>query len=161
MVTLIQKRGKTVKKRKIMIINKFKAIIKLPDDNHLTYYLLRTCNDSRNTRYDSRLSAVASAKAEDTIIMQNKPNFRNAKMNITPVTIKDYENLCLRKPPKNKPNSNPNKPNSKPITNEKCYMNMQNKAKQTQFTPLDGGFRLSNGANPILNPKIVPGEICV
>jgi len=58
---------------------------------------------------------------------------------------------------KNKPNSNPIKPNSKPISNEKCYTNTQNKAKQTQFTQLDGGFRplrreasLSHGAKPIL-----------
>ncbi len=56
--------------------------------------------------------------------MQNKPNLPDAQVNVTSFITKDYENICLRR----------------------CG---KNKAKQTQFTPLDGGFRLSNGANPI------------
>ena len=37
-------------------------------------------------------------------IMQNKPNFRKAKMNITSIVTKDYENQPLRRLPENKPN---------------------------------------------------------
>ena len=36
--------------------------------------------------------------------MQNKPNLRNAKMNITFYTIKDYEDLYFHGNLKNKPN---------------------------------------------------------
>jgi len=48
--------------------------------------------------------------------MQNKPNLREAQMNITAFIVKNYEEIRPPTPRKNKPNSNPNKPNSKPIT---------------------------------------------
>jgi len=48
--------------------------------------------------------------------MQNKPNFRKAKMNLTLYPTKGYENETAFRPPQNKPNTNPkqsqNKPNS-------------------------------------------------
>ncbi len=45
--------------------------------------------------------------------MQNKPNFRKAKMNVNSLITTDYENKWQRRVRKNKPNSNPIKPNFK------------------------------------------------
>lgn len=39
--------------------------------------------------------------------MQNKPNFPNAKMDLTPYGYKDYEDLRPGGPRKNKPNFGP------------------------------------------------------
>jgi len=39
-----------------------------------------------------------------TFFMQNKPNFRNDKMNVNKVLTKDYDNKSLRRPTQNKPN---------------------------------------------------------
>jgi len=49
------------------------------------------------------------------LIMQNKPNFRNAKMNVNTVITKDYEDILPRPMRKNKPNTNPIKPKTNPI----------------------------------------------
>ncbi len=43
--------------------------------------------------------------------MQNKPNFRKAKMNLSCLYTKDYQNFIPLAGQKNKPNSNPIKPN--------------------------------------------------
>jgi len=43
--------------------------------------------------------------------MQNKPNFRKAKMNVSIYNIKEYQNFIPLAGYKNKPNSNPIKPN--------------------------------------------------
>ena len=50
--------------------------------------------------------------------MQNKPNFKNAQMNVNKVLTKDYENARLHRRPKTnpkqtqfKPNQTQNKPN--------------------------------------------------
>jgi len=45
--------------------------------------------------------------------MQNKPNFRKAKMNLSFYSTMDYENKRNWTLGKNKPNSNPIKPNLK------------------------------------------------
>jgi len=50
--------------------------------------------------------------------MQNKPNSQKAKINATLFTAKDYENKWQRRVRKNKPNSNPNKPNFRKAKNE-------------------------------------------
>jgi hypothetical protein len=63
--------------------------------------------------------------------MQNKPNFRKAKMNVSCVYTKDYENRTLGERGKNKPNSNPIKANSKPIKANK----MQNKPNTNPNKP--------------------------
>jgi len=60
--------------------------------------------------------------------MQNKPNFQNAKMNITPALATAYENI----PP-----------------TKKC----QNKPNQTQFQPKNAG---STENKPIFSPKTRP-----
>jgi len=46
--------------------------------------------------------------------MQNKPNFQKAQMNVNMVLTVDYEKKTLGERGKNKPNSNPIKPNSLP-----------------------------------------------
>jgi len=45
--------------------------------------------------------------------MQNKPNLPNAQMSVNNVLTKDYENVHLRRPPKNKAKTNPIKANFK------------------------------------------------
>jgi len=51
--------------------------------------------------------------------MQNKANFHDSRMIVTPVIARDYLNLSFGKGGKNKANTNPIqsqfKPNSKPI----------------------------------------------
>ena len=65
--------------------------------------------------------------------MQNKPNFRNAQMNVNMVLSKDYEDKTLGERGKNKPNSKPKQTQSNPIKANKMPKQSQNKAKQTQF----------------------------
>ena len=45
------------------------------------------------------------------LFMQNKPNFRKAKMNVNSLITMNYKNFIPLAGQKNKPNSNPNKPN--------------------------------------------------
>jgi len=56
-----------------------------------------------------------STSVEDSLqidlFMQNKPNFRKAKMNVNIYYTKAYNKETAFKRRKNKPNSNPNKPN--------------------------------------------------
>ena len=50
---------------------------------------------------------------KSTLFMQNKPNFRKAKMNLSCLYTKEYKNFIPLAGQKNKPNSNPIKPNFK------------------------------------------------
>jgi len=51
------------------------------------------------------MPALRSPQGEEgTIFMQNKPNFRKAKMNISPALTKDYENETAFSLRQNKPN---------------------------------------------------------
>jgi 4-diphosphocytidyl-2-C-methyl-D-erythritol kinase len=50
---------------------------------------------------------------KESINMQNKPNLRKAKTNLTSCGHKDYENMRVREPRKNKPNHTQSKPISK------------------------------------------------
>jgi len=45
------------------------------------------------------------------LFMQNKPNFRKTQMNVSIYNIKEYQNFISLAGQKNKPNSNPIKPN--------------------------------------------------
>jgi hypothetical protein len=47
---------------------------------------------------------LSRALYKSTLFMQNKPNFRKAKMNESLFATKDYENKCLRRRGQNKPN---------------------------------------------------------
>ena len=50
---------------------------------------------------------------KSTLFMQNKANFRRAKMNVGSLITKDYENIANWTLGQNEPNTNPNEPNSK------------------------------------------------
>ena len=83
--------------------------------------------------------------------MQNKPNLPESEINASSVSTKDYVYFMLYNSPKNKPNSNPIKPNTKPISkkpkmnvniyyttvynNKTAFRRMKNKPNQTQFKP--------------------------
>jgi len=43
---------------------------------------------------------------------ETNPISKKPKMNVSSIATKNYENICPRGAPKNKPNSNPNKPDS-------------------------------------------------
>jgi hypothetical protein len=47
--------------------------------------------------------------------LQNKPNFRNAKMNVTACLTRNYDNICACRVPENKPNSKPIQTQTNPI----------------------------------------------
>ena len=82
-------------------------------------------------------------------IMQNKPNFQDAQMNVSIFSKKDYNNETAFRRGKNKPNQTQFKPNTKPIpempkmslntylirfySNKTAFRRIQNKPKQTQF----------------------------
>ena len=53
------------------------------------------------------------------LFMQNKPNFQNMLMNATAFQQTTYENIRPFGHPKNKPKTNPNKPNLKIGKNER------------------------------------------
>jgi hypothetical protein len=73
--------------------------------------------------------------------MQNKPNFKMARINITSIMTKNYENKSDPTLGENKPNSNPNKPNLPKAQNERKlifnkglrqYLSLWGPEKQTQ-----------------------------
>ena len=77
--------------------------------------------------------------------MQNKPNLLDTQMNASAVVTKDYENETPFKVRKNKPNTNPIKPNfprakmflnfysKKHYENEPRLRTPRNKPNQSQF----------------------------
>ncbi|MCK4293419.1 MAG: hypothetical protein KAY65_09495, partial [Planctomycetes bacterium] len=85
--------------------------------------------NQRNPRLMNYLRAYKphSTTIEDSLqispIMQNKPNFQIAQMNVKSVITKDYENQPLRSLPENKPNTNPIQTQTNPIY-EKPKMNV-------------------------------------
>ena len=66
--------------------------------------------------------------------MQNKPNFRKAKMKLNSLVTMTYENKYNCKLCKNKPNTNPIKANTKPIKANKM-------PKQTNTKPNKANFK--------------------
>jgi len=99
---------------------------------------------------DTRLSqanqfAQFAKSIKNNLIMQNKPNFRNAQINVTSALTKDYRNEPPRRHPQNKANSKPiltSQPPFKAKTNPISNPNKPNfkraialaKAGQTQFS---------------------------
>ncbi len=73
------------------------------------------------------------AKKPNPIQTQNKPNFRNAQMNVTSSITKDYENVRLHRRGETKPNS---KPISLPLS---CLLSLfyqpQRASKQSETCP--------------------------
>jgi len=70
----------------------------------------------------------AKTERNHHLFMQNEPNPKNTKTNLTPVVVKSYNNKPPRQTQENKPNSNPIKPN--PPTRIK-----KTNPIQTQFPP--------------------------
>jgi hypothetical protein len=77
--------------------------------------------------------------------MQNKPNFPEAKMSVSSVLAKNYENKSNPTLGENKPNSNPNKPNCWKAQNERKlsinkalrkYLGLWGPEKQSQTNPI-------------------------
>ena len=76
---------------------------------------------------------------------ETNPISKKPKMNVSSIATKNYENICPRGAPKNKPDSNPNKPDSpeakispniyytKGYSSETAFRRGKNKPKQTQF----------------------------
>ena len=76
--------------------------------------------------------------------MRNEPNSQNEKMNINKVSTKDYANILPHQTRKNKPKTNPIKPETKPKQSQnKPNMN----PKQTQSNPI------SKEKNVLLQPS--------
>jgi len=65
----------------------------------------------RNTQYEHLFSTTVENPLQINLFMQNKPNFRKAKMNLNVYYTKVYNNFIPLAGYKNKPNSNPIKPN--------------------------------------------------
>ena len=88
----------------------------------------------------SSVRYTLSAVRYTLLIMQNKPNFKFDQMAVTKVLTRTYDKRTLGKRGKNKPNSNPIKPNHKNAgmnaTNllTMCYGNSHPPAR-TQFKP--------------------------
>jgi hypothetical protein len=61
----------------------------------------------------SRQKKPLKRSIKKRVIMQNKPNSRNAQMNVSPFITVDYENNANYKLCENKANTNPIKPNFK------------------------------------------------
>jgi len=86
------------------------------------------------------------SSAQKYLIMQNKPNFPNALINVNSVLTKEYENVPLRRHRQNKPNSKPIQTQSNPIST-------QIRRKQTQSNPIFRAFHLTHAAySPQSNP---------
>ncbi len=71
----------------------------------------------------SHLYICRESSTNQLLFMQNKPNFRKAKMNVNIYYTKAYNNEIAFRRRKNKPNSNPIKPNfQKAKMNVKLYV---------------------------------------
>ena len=68
--------------------------------------------------------------------MPNKPNFKNAQKAVTPSITSNYDNFHPLDHPKNKPNSNPIKPNQSQFQPKKWPTKPKTNPIQTQFLPL-------------------------
>ncbi len=72
--------------------------------------------------------------------MQNKPNLLNAQMNVSSILINHYENIHLLGRRKNKPKTNPIKPNFKPTAGGR-YLSVG--TDLTDIVYIDAGFEHS------------------
>ncbi len=126
----------TIHKHRVSRIRHWASCGEIPTLAHFRHFSPLYTNEYRVSRYES--------------FMQNKPNLRNAEMNVSEDYTEDYENKSDWTLGENKPNSNPkqsqsnpirsqNKPNSKPIYPYR-------RGKQTQFQKVyllrAGVFRL-------------------
>ncbi|MFH1881357.1 MAG: hypothetical protein ABIL62_01430 [Planctomycetota bacterium] len=96
----------------------------------------------------SALYICREPSTNQLLFMQNKPNFRKAKMNVNSLITIDYEKISDWTLGENKPNSNPIQTQSKPVLSavewanfRKSKMNLKSLAGKSGHTPLDWGCR--------------------
>jgi len=82
-------------------------------------YPAPTYRDFAKLNIENLESSIEYPESSIESFMQNKPNLLNAQINVTSVTIKNYEENRPPNPRKNKPNSNPIKPNWLEAQNER------------------------------------------
>jgi len=99
-------------------------------------YALITCALCTYALYNHRviITFVESA-LQISSFMQNKPNFRNAQMNISDNITREYENKTLGERGKNKPNTKPIQTQSNPIKANKMPKQTQNKPNTNPIKP--------------------------
>jgi len=110
----------------------------------------------RNTQYAilaNRLLPTAlyicrESSTNQLLFMQNKPNFRKAKMNVNIYSTMTYEKFIPLAGQKNKPNSNPIKPNSR-----KAKMNVNSLITKDYRKKDDFAVRI-NKPNFVKGPKL-------
>jgi len=95
--------------------------------------------------------------------MQNKPNFLNNQMNITFCLTKLYGNFYLFGRRKNKPNSNPIKPNLKNAKMNLSPVMTKHYEQKTLLPPSAKQSQFQTQSNPIsivfLQPSAVLGKL--
>ena len=79
------------------------------------------------------LTSTKDYVRKNILFMQNKPNFRKVKLNVTKVLAKDYDQLDTWSIGKNKAKTNPIQTQTNPIKANKTPKQTQFKPKQTQF----------------------------
>ncbi len=68
-------------------------------------------NVPQNTLHENEIQSTKDYVRNYQRIMQNKPNFRKAQMNVSNIMTRNYKNFIPLAEQKNKANSNPIKPN--------------------------------------------------
>jgi len=125
----------------------------------MNYEQCTTIYAIRNTRYailanlllPSALYICRGPSTNQLLFMQNKPNFKDAKMNVNIYYTKAYNNETASGSRKNKPNSNPIKPNF-----QKAQMNVNLTLTKDYRKNVDFTVRINKpNSNPIfLRPKM-------
>ncbi len=138
----------------------------------MNYELPTTCYANRlyspacqtiMTRELIRITAIVALHLsrvlyKSTLFMQNKPNFRKAKMNASSAITMNYEQLTMNYANKNKPNSNPIAERAKLMQSVYLQRIMKKNAakgyektkpKQTQFQYKKAGQKLNCRYNNI------------
>ncbi|HIJ53089.1 MAG TPA: hypothetical protein HPP66_08040 [Planctomycetes bacterium] len=135
-------------------------------------------NPLRHTQYDIRYTIIANptlahfrhfsslftnfpstfvvSALQISTFMQNKPNLRNAQMNVSRVSTKDYEKRTLGERGKNKPNSNPIQTQSNPIKANKMPKQTQFKPNTNPNKPNFKGKKSSWGGNDRIEQSAIP-----
>jgi len=89
----------------------------------------------------ARRSLSVDGSIKNNLIMQNKPNFQIARMNLNSVLTMDYRNL----PPRGRPQNKPNQTQFKANFNLSATLQSQNKPNsnpiQAQTNPIKPNFK--------------------
>jgi hypothetical protein len=107
-------------------------------------------------RHGDALKSMNNEQPTMNKIMQNKPNFKNARMNITSFTTMNYEKITMNSAVKNKPKTNPNKPNFTPPTcaSEDGYQRIKKEYKKSVIIRVNPWLLFYCKTNPI-KPEVL------